>query len=147
MIYDELNQTILNILRAENLRATLPRILILNILIEEDRELTAYEIEKIISLKNCKNIYISTIYNVLGSFEQSNIVHKFKAGDEQAYFSLKKNKKNSDDDIRTICIKCKKNISINDEKIDQNIHGLLNKKGFDFKSFSLVLNILCNDCR
>lgn len=103
MVSKELNSVIMSILHSEKLRATIPRVLVLSTLIEKDTELTAIDIDKIISNEYGENLYISTIYNALRVFEEIGIIQKFKVGDQQAFYSIK----NKNGSIRAVCNKCK----------------------------------------
>lgn len=139
----ELNTTITNILRSEKIKTTLPRVLVLSILFEENRELTANEIEKIIFEKQNKNIYISTIYNVLKTLEKFNLIQKFKLGDQQAYYSIK----NTPNTIRAYCDQCNQSFFIHDSILEEQIHSITANREIQLNSFSVILQVRCNNCK
>nr|WP_244939725.1 transcriptional repressor [Acinetobacter guerrae] len=139
----ELNSVIMSILHSERLRATIPRIMVLNVLIEKDKELTAIDIERIISSEHGKNLYISTIYSALKVFEDIGLIQKFKIGDQQSLYCIKK--KNGS--IRATCNQCKKTFFLVDDELEAHIESYAKSKELKLMSFSLLIKIKCENCR
>jgi Fur family ferric uptake transcriptional regulator len=143
MVSKEFNSVIMGILHSEKLRATIPRVLVLSALIEKDKELTAIDIHKIISTDYNEDLYISTIYNALRAFEETGIIQKFKVGDQQAFYSIKK----KSGSIRAICSECKRTYFINDDGLENYIKNSANNINSQLNSFSALLQITCEHCK
>ncbi|MBJ9985725.1 transcriptional repressor [Acinetobacter sp. S40] len=137
-----LEEVVLNILKKAKLRATLPRIHVVKTLIEANKEITAYEIERKVAQKNRKNVYISTIYSSLRALEMAGVIQRFKIGDQQAYYSIKK----QNGSIRLYCEECEKTYLLDNSDIEKNILNLSENRNISIKSFSLFIQIKCEEC-
>ncbi|WP_081408962.1 transcriptional repressor [Acinetobacter gyllenbergii] len=94
-------------------------------------------------MKNKIKTYISTIYNVLKTLEKFNLIQKFKLGDQQAYYSIK----NTPNTIRAYCDQCNQSFFIHDSILEQQIHSITTNREIQLKSFSVILQISCNNCK
>ncbi|MBT6794596.1 MAG: ferric iron uptake transcriptional regulator, partial [Methylococcales bacterium] len=104
-------------LRSHGLKATLPRIKILEILEQEaslSKHLTAEQIYKIL-IKGDDDVGLATVYRVLTQFESSGIVkrHHFEGGN--SVFELDNGKHHD----HILCIKCGQVAEFNDDLIEQ----------------------------
>lgn len=146
MYPEEINNEIIDLLRSKNLRVTIHRVNILNVLHATPIELTAMEIER--KLLGKKKINISAVYHVLKEFEKADLIQRYKEGDSQATFSLKKN----DDTIRFVCKVCKKTFPFDQTKepkfldLVQQIEILAKTHKFKINSFALNIDAICENC-
>ncbi|WP_407409001.1 Fur family transcriptional regulator [Acinetobacter sp.] len=90
-----------DVLQSANLRITMNRLEVLNILRKADKELTVLDILYTNEIAN-KKLSSSAVYQVLKHFEQMGIVSKFKINGEQALYCLKQENKN----LRIYCQHC-----------------------------------------
>ncbi|WP_252718532.1 Fur family transcriptional regulator, partial [Acinetobacter ursingii] len=139
---NNLEEVVLNILKKAKMRATLPRIHVVQTLIEADKEITAYEIERKVAQKNSKNVYISTIYSSLRALEMAGVIQRFKIGDQQAYYSIKK----QNGSIRLYCEECEKTYLLDNDNIEKDILDISKTRNISIKSFSVFIQIKCEEC-
>lgn len=135
--YNQLQQRLLS----ANLKVTMPRLLILNILDQFPSGFTALQIEKQL-LKEDRKTSFPTVYNILKTFEHKGIVHRFKIGDAPACFSLIKKKGT----IKMICECCKAHIDSQELTFEQNLHEALGQYYEKLNTYSVLLNVLCHEC-
>ena len=130
-------------LREAGLKATLPRVKILEIMEQSSvRHLSAEDLYKAL-LEEGEDVGIATIYRVLTQFESAGLVtrHHFEGG--ISVFEL--NQGEHHDHI--LCIKCGKVEEFVDEVIEQRQKDIAEKSGFSMTDHSLNIYGICNDCQ
>jgi Fur family ferric uptake transcriptional regulator len=130
----------LNDLKTMGLKATLPRLKILNLFeTSEDRHLTAEDVYKIL-LAEGMDIGLATIYRVLTQFEQAGILsrHHFESG--KAVFEL--NVGGHHDHL--VCLQCGHVEEFYDPEIEKRQDSIARERGFAIHEHSLQLYAYCN---
>jgi len=130
-------------LREAGLKATLPRVKILEILEgSRVRHLSAEDIYKTM-IELGEDVGIATIYRVLTQFETAGLVtrHHFESG--ISVFEL--NQGEHHDHI--LCIKCGKVAEFMDEVIEQRQRDIAEKAGFLMTDHSLNIYGICEACQ
>ena len=130
-------------LREAGLKATLPRVKILEIMERSSvRHLSAEDLYKAL-LEDGEDVGIATIYRVLTQFESAGLVtrHHFEGG--ISVFEL--NQGEHHDHI--LCIKCGKVEEFVDDVIEQRQKDIAEKSGFSMTDHSLNIYGICKDCQ
>jgi Fur family ferric uptake transcriptional regulator len=130
-------------LKKAGLKATLPRLKILNFLEDSDvRHMTAEEVYKAL-LESGEEIGLATVYRVLTQFEAAGLVtrHHFEGG--QSVFEL--NEGTHHDHI--LCVKCGRVDEFMDETIEERQHAIADKLGYTMTDHSLYIYGICPDCQ
>lgn len=130
-------------LKKAGLKATLPRLKILNFLESSDvRHMTAEEVYKSL-LESGEEIGLATVYRVLTQFEAAGLVtrHHFEGG--QSVFEL--NEGTHHDHI--LCVKCGKVDEFMDPTIEERQHKIADKLGYTMTDHSLYIYGICPDCQ
>ncbi len=131
-------------LKEAGLKATLPRLKILEILesSEEQRHMSAEEVYDLLRVQDEK-IGLATIYRVLTQFEAAGLVtrHNFEGG--HAVFEL--NQGEHHDHI--LCVKCGRVEEFVDETIEQRQQAIAREHGFTITDHSLTIYGICGDCQ
>ncbi len=133
-----------NDLKTLGLKATLPRLKILNLFENSDeRHLTAEDVYKIL-IGEGMDIGLATIYRVLTQFEQAGLLirHHFESG--KAVFEL--NEGGHHDHL--VCLQCGQVEEFFDDQIEQRQIEIARARGFTIHEHSLQLYVHCtrNDC-
>jgi len=126
-------------LKTIGLKATLPRLKILNLFENSDvRHLTAEDVYKVL-LKEGMDIGLATIYRVLTQFEQAGILmrHHFEGG--KAVFEL--NEGGHHDHI--VCIQCGQVEEFFDSEIEKRQTKVAKERGFHIHEHSLQIYADC----
>src|SRR5262245_65486307 len=126
-------------LKTIGLKATLPRLKILNLFENSDvRHLTAEDVYKVL-LKEGMDIGLATIYRVLTQFEQAGILirHHFEAG--KAVFEL--NEGGHHDHL--VCIQCGHVEEFFDSEIEKRQLKVAKHRGFNIHEHSLQIYADC----
>lgn len=131
-------------LKKAGLKATLPRIRILQILESgEKRHMSAEDVYKAL-LDAGEDVGLATVYRVLTQFESAHLVvrHHFEGG--QSVFEL--NQGGHHDHI--LCSQCGKVVEFMDETIEQRQRQVAEQAGFAIRDHSLILygDCLNPDC-
>ncbi|MGD8570697.1 MAG: ferric iron uptake transcriptional regulator [Gammaproteobacteria bacterium] len=130
-------------LRDVGLKATLPRVKILEIMERSNvRHLSAEDIYKAL-LEEGEDVGIATIYRVLTQFESAGLVnrHHFEGG--ISVFELDHGEHHD----HILCIKCGKVEEFVDEVIEQRQKDIAKKAGFSMTDHSLNIYGVCKDCQ
>jgi len=130
-------------LREAGLKATLPRVKILEIMEgSQVRHLSAEDIYKTM-IELGEDVGIATIYRVLTQFESAGLVtrHHFESG--ISVFEL--NQGEHHDHI--LCIKCGKVAEFVDDVIEQRQRDIAEKAGFLMTDHSLNIYGICQACQ
>lgn len=130
-------------LKKAGLKATLPRLRILEILEQEtQRHMRADDIYKVL-LESGEDVGLATVYRVLTQFEAAGLVtrHHFEGG--QAVFEI--NHGAHHDHI--LCVSCGRVDEFMDEVIEQRQREIAAEAGYQITEHSLYLYGICADCQ
>ncbi|MBW6477541.1 MAG: ferric iron uptake transcriptional regulator [Chromatiales bacterium] len=130
-------------LKDAGLKATLPRIKILDILEKaEPRHMSAEDVYKAL-LESGDDVGIATVYRVLTQFESAGLVfrHNFEGG--HSVFEL--NEGEHHDHI--LCIKCGKVDEFFDETIEKRQKEIARQHAYEMTDHTLTIQGICADCQ
>jgi len=126
-------------LKTIGLKATLPRLKILNLFENTDvRHLTAEDVYKVL-LQEGMDIGLATIYRVLTQFEQAGILirHHFESG--KAVFELNEGKHHD----HLVCLECGRVEEFYDAEIEKRQMKVAKDHGFSIHEHSLQIYADC----
>jgi Fur family ferric uptake transcriptional regulator len=131
-------------LKASGLKATLPRLKILEIFHNSSvRHLSAEDVYKILLAENM-DVGLATVYRVLTQFEQAGLLsrHHFESG--KAVFEL--NEGSHHDHL--VCLDCSRVEEFYDEEIEKRQQKIAHVRGFEIADHALALYAHCTkkDC-
>jgi Fur family transcriptional regulator, ferric uptake regulator len=129
-------------LKNAGLKATLPRLKILELFEKSDeRHLSAEEVYKVL-LNAGDDVGLATVYRVLTQFEDAGLLvrHHFESG--KAVFEL--NEGEHHDHI--VCVKCGRVEEFYDEEIERRQKEAAESRGFTMQEHSLMIYGLCDEC-
>ena len=130
-------------LREAGLKATLPRMKILEIMeAEENRHLSAEDIYNIL-VEAGDEVGLATVYRVLTQFESAGLVtrHHFEGG--TSVFELNQGKHHD----HILCVKCGRVDEFVDEVIEQRQKVIAEQAGFSMTDHCLYIYGICKDCQ
>ena len=130
-------------LKKAGLKATLPRIKILNFLEESKiRHMSAEDVYKAM-LDSGEEISLATVYRVLTQFEQAGLVtrHHFEGG--HSVFELDEGKHHD----HILCVKCGRVDEFVDSVIEERQRKIAMEKGYDMTDHSLYIFGICHRCQ
>ena len=128
-------------LKKAGLKATLPRLKVLNIFVDEhDAHLSAEDVYKRL-LADGEEIGLATIYRVLTQCENANLLirHHFESG--KAIFEFNRGPHHD----HLVCIQCGKVVEFFDEVIERRQDEIARSHGFTVKEHALYLYVNCLD--
>ncbi len=126
-------------LKDMGLKATLPRLRILDLFENTDvRHLTAEDVYRLL-MKEEMDIGLATIYRVLTQFEQAGLLvrHHFESG--KAVYEL--NQGNHHDHL--VCLQCGRVEEFIDEEIEKRQKKIAKERGFEIHDHSLHIYADC----
>lgn len=130
-------------LKASGLKATLPRLKILDIFQNaEVRHLSAEDVYKIL-LNDNLDVGLATVYRVLTQFEQAGLLQRNHFETGKAVFEL--NEGSHHDHL--VCLDCGKVEEFFDEEIEQRQLRIAEQHGFLIADHALALYGHCKECR
>ncbi len=130
-------------LRKAGLKATIPRIKILQILERNNaRHMSAEDVYKAL-LEAGEDVAIATIYRVLTQFETAGLVSRLHFEGGHSVFEL--NEGSHHDHI--VCIKCGRVDEFMDEEIELRQRAIAERFGYTISDHSLFIYGTCPDCR
>ena len=130
-------------LKTAGLKATTPRIKILELLESgADQHFSAEDIFSVLK-DNGDDIGLATVYRVLTQFEEAGIVCRHRFEDGRALFEL--NTGEHHDHI--VCLQCGKVEEFVDEVIEKRQREIAAKAGFEMTDHCLYIYGLCNTCK
>ena len=121
------------------LKATLPRMKILELFqLGVHRHLAAEEVYKLL-LQDNLDIGLATVYRVLTQFEQAGLLARrhFEAG--RSVFELNQGEHHD----HLVCVQCGKVVEFYDEEIERRQHAIATAKGFELQDHALSLYGSC----
>jgi len=130
-------------LKNAGLKATLPRIKILNFLEQSKvRHMSAEDVYKAM-LDSGEEVGLATVYRVLTQFEQAGLVtrHHFEGG--HSVFELNEGKHHD----HILCVKCGRVDEFVDKTIEERQIKIAQEKGYSMTDHSLYIYGICNSCQ
>ncbi|KQQ47556.1 Fur family transcriptional regulator [Duganella sp. Leaf126] len=122
-------------LKASGLKATLPRLKILDIFQTSDvRHLTAEDVYKILLADNM-DVGLATVYRVLTQFEQAGLLNRNHFETGKAIFEL--NAGSHHDHL--VCLDCGRVEEFYDEAIEERQNAIAKERGFNIAEHALAI--------
>lgn len=122
-------------LKSSGLKATLPRLKILEIFQNSEvRHLTAEDVYKVLLADNM-DVGLATVYRVLTQFEQAGLLHRNHFETGKAIFEL--NQGSHHDHL--VCLDCGRVEEFFDEEIEQRQQKVAEERGFTIAEHALAL--------
>ena len=126
-------------LKSSGLKATLPRIKILEVFQRtERRHLTAEDVFKVL-LAEGADIGLATVYRVLMQFEQAGILLRSNFESGKAVFELNEGQHHD----HLVCLDCGRVEEFFDAEIEQRQRTIAVTRGFELQEHSLALYARC----
>lgn len=130
-------------LKKAGLKATLPRVRVLQLLENsEQRHMSAEDVYKFL-LDSGEDVGLATVYRVLTQFEAAGLVsrHHFEGG--LSVFELNEGRHHD----HVVCIKCGKIEEFTDDIIEERQRSIAKLKGFDMTDHCLYIYGICHGCQ
>jgi Fur family ferric uptake transcriptional regulator len=129
-------------LKNVGLKATFPRLKILDIFRKSgQRHLSAEDVYRAL-LAESVDIGLATVYRVLTQFEQAGILARSQFDGGKAIFELN----DGDHHDHLICTHCGSVAEFTDSEIEKRQHEIAEEKGFKLESHAMVLYGVCQAC-
>ena len=129
-------------LKASGLKATLPRLKILEIFQNSEvRHLSAEDVYKILLIENL-DVGLATVYRVLTQFEQAGLLQRNHFETGKAVFEL--NEGSHHDHL--VCLVCGLVEEFYDEEIEIRQKAVAAERGFEIADHALALYGHCRNC-
>lgn len=126
-------------LKNAGLKATSPRLKILNLFEASDvRHLTAEDVYKILLADN-EDVGLATVYRVLTQFEQAGLLIRHHFEGDKAVFELNQGKHHD----HLVCLQCGKVEEFYDPDIEKRQDKVAKERGFVVREHSLYLFADC----
>ena len=126
-------------LKNAGLKATTPRLKILNLFETSDvRHLTAEDVYKILLADN-EDVGLATVYRVLTQFEQAGLLIRHHFEGDKAVFELNQGKHHD----HLVCLQCGKVEEFYDPEIEKRQDKVAKERGFAVREHSLYLFADC----
>jgi len=126
-------------LKNAGLKATSPRLKILNLFETSDvRHLTAEDVYKILLADN-EDVGLATVYRVLTQFEQAGLLIRHHFEGDKAIFELNQGKHHD----HLVCLQCGKVEEFYDPDIEKRQDKVAKERGFIIREHSLYLFADC----
>ncbi len=132
-------------LKSAGLKATLPRLKILEVFHSgRHRHMSAEDVFKELLAEN-HEIGLATVYRVLTQFEQAGLLKRSNFESGKAVFELD----HGDHHDHLVCLRCGRVEEFFDEDIERRQREIATDRGFTLQDHSLALYGYCNkpDCR
>jgi len=126
-------------IKNSGLKATLPRIRVLEVFQRsERRHLTAEDVFKAL-LADDADIGLATVYRVLTQFEQAGLLSRNHFESGKAVFELNEGKHHD----HLVCLSCGRVEEFYDEGIEARQHAIARERGFELQEHALALYAVC----
>ena len=126
-------------LKSSGLKATLPRIKILEVFQNTTpRHMTAEDVFKAL-LQDGADIGLATVYRVLMQFEQAGLLSRNHFESGKAVFELNEGKHHD----HLVCVTCGRVEEFFDAEIEKRQHDIAATRGFDLQDHALALYAVC----
>jgi Fur family transcriptional regulator, ferric uptake regulator len=133
-----------NELKSMGLKATLPRMKILDIFQERrQRHMSAEDVYRELLAEN-QDIGLATVYRVLTQFEQAGILKRSNFESGKAVYELDEGSHHD----HLVCLQCGRVEEFYDSEIESRQHRIANERGFALQEHALALYANCTktDC-
>lgn len=131
------------VLKKAGLKATLPRLRVLEILQNSNKtHFSAEDIHKELMFKKY-HIGLSTVYRVLAQFESAKLLVSNTFSDNISIFELNTGKHHD----HMVCKKCGKIVEFLDETIEKRQSKIAKQKGYKITNHVLFIYGICPDCQ
>lgn len=132
-----------NELKSMGLKATFPRLKILDVFRKSDmRHHSAEDVYRALIAEEI-DIGLATVYRVLTQFEQVGILTRSQFDGAKAVFELN----DGDHHDHLICTNCGKVAEFTDADIEKRQHLIAEQKGFVLESHTMMLYGICPACQ
>lgn len=129
-------------LKNSGLKATLPRLKILEIFqTSEQRHLSAEDVFRIL-INSHSDIGLATVYRVLTQFEQAGILRRSNFESGKSIYELNEGEHHD----HMVCLSCGMVQEFTDSAIEKRQHEIANKYHFALQDHALAMYGLCKDC-
>jgi len=131
-------------LKSTGLKATLPRLKILEVFQRtQQRHMTAEDVFRVL-LEERSDIGLATVYRVLMQFEQAGLLTRSNFESGKAVFELNQGQHHD----HLVCLDCGRVEEFFDEAIEQRQQAIAESRGFRLQEHALSLYAHCNnrDC-
>lgn len=126
-------------IKNSGLKATLPRIRVLEVFQRsERRHLTAEDVFKVL-LADDADIGLATVYRVLTQFEQAGLLSRNHFEQGKSVFELNEGKHHD----HLVCLTCGRVEEFYDEAIEVRQHAIARERGFELQEHALSLYAVC----
>jgi Fur family ferric uptake transcriptional regulator len=126
-------------LKSSGLKATLPRIKILEVFQQAAlRHMTAEDVYKIL-LTEGSDIGLATVYRVLMQFEQAGILSRNHFEANKAIFELNEGKHHD----HLVCVNCGRVEEFYDAEIERRQQEIARERGYKLQDHALSLYVIC----
>ncbi|WP_326534777.1 ferric iron uptake transcriptional regulator [Pseudorhodoferax sp.] len=126
-------------LKSSGLKATLPRIKILEVFQHAARRhMTAEDVYKAL-LTDGSDIGLATVYRVLMQFEQAGLLTRSNFESGKSVFELNEGQHHD----HLVCLNCGRVEEFFDPDIEKRQHGVAEARGFELQDHSLALYARC----
>ena len=126
-------------LKNTGLKATLPRLKILEIFQKGDpRHMTAEDVFRVLLMEH-SDIGLATVYRVLMQFEQAGILTRSNFESGKAVYELNEGQHHD----HMVCLDCGKVEELFDAEIEKRQHSIAKSKGFTLADHALSLYAHC----
>ncbi|MBY0467561.1 MAG: ferric iron uptake transcriptional regulator [Burkholderiaceae bacterium] len=126
-------------LKSSGLKATLPRIKILEVFQQTvQRHLTAEDVYKVL-LADGSDVGLATVYRVLMQFEQAGILSRNHFESGKSVFELNEGKHHD----HLVCLDCGRVEEFFDAEIEKRQRAVAQSRGFDLQEHALSLYAVC----
>jgi len=126
-------------LKSTGLKATLPRLKILEIFQKgQQRHMTAEDVFRVL-LQEHADVGLATVYRVLAQFEQAEILVRSHFESGKAVYELNEGQHHD----HLVCLDCGRVEEFFDAEIEQRQHAVANAKGFAIADHALSLYAHC----
>jgi Fur family ferric uptake transcriptional regulator len=131
-------------LKSIGLKATLPRLKILDLFEQSDkRHMTAEEVYRLLTDEG-QDIGLATVYRVLTQFEQAGLLIRHHFDSDKAVFELNQGEHHD----HLVCLQCGKVEEFFDAEIERRQQRIAKERGFVIRDHSLQIYADCvkEDC-
>lgn len=126
-------------LKSSGLKATLPRIKILEVFQQTvQRHLTAEDVYKVL-LADGSDVGLATVYRVLMQFEQAGILSRNHFESGKSVFELNEGKHHD----HLVCVVCGRVEEFYDAEIEKRQVQIARERGYELQDHSLALYVIC----
>ncbi len=131
-----------NELRSAGLKATFPRLKILDIFRRaEPRHQSAEDVYRTLVAEDV-DIGLATVYRVLTQFEQAGILTRSQFDGTRAVFEIN----DGDHHDHLICTNCGKVVEFYEPSIEKRQHEIAKEHGYVLESHTMMLYGVCSEC-